>query len=84
MLEHEPEKHEPTCGWMSTARCLTTARLTELGEIRNSGAVGANRERGMVHWLRNKLAEQAGRQFIVTRSGGSEFGEGISLRPERR
>jgi hypothetical protein len=40
MLEHEPEKHEPTCGWLSTVRCLTAARLTELGEIRNSGAVG--------------------------------------------
>jgi hypothetical protein len=32
MLEHEPEKHEPTYGWLATTRCLTAARLTELGK----------------------------------------------------
>jgi hypothetical protein len=32
MLEHEPEKHEPNCGWLATAMCLAAAQQTELGE----------------------------------------------------
>jgi hypothetical protein len=49
MLEHEPEKHEPTCGWLAMARCLTAAFLADLEEIPNSGAVVANQERGLVY-----------------------------------
>jgi hypothetical protein len=39
MLEHKPEKHEPTCGWLASARCLTAAQQTELGENQNSRAM---------------------------------------------
>ena len=39
---------------------LTAAILADLGEERNWGATVANRRRGLVLWLRNNLAEQAG------------------------
>jgi hypothetical protein len=43
MLEHEPERHELTCGWLATVRCPTAARQTNLEENSNSRATVANR-----------------------------------------
>jgi hypothetical protein len=60
---------------LATEEFSSAAMAAELGENLNSPAMVANRGQGAVLWVRNKLAEQAGRQFIVTRSGGSEFGE---------
>jgi hypothetical protein len=60
MQKRELEGHERTCGWLATARGHTAAFLVDLGEIPNYRATVANRERGMVHWLCNKIAEQAG------------------------
>jgi hypothetical protein len=82
MLEHKPEKHEPTCGWLSRARCLTMARLTELGENRNSRVVVANRQWGAVHWLRNKIAEQAEHSIYSDRSSVSRIWDEMGLRSE--
>jgi hypothetical protein len=60
MQKREPEGHERTCGRLAMARGHMAAFLADFGENRNSRAMVANRERGMVHWLRNKIAEQAG------------------------
>ena len=44
---------------LATVELSTTVMATELGEKLNSGAMVANRRRGLVLWLRNNLAELA-------------------------
>jgi hypothetical protein len=84
MLEDEPEKHEPTYERLATTRCLTTAILADLGEIPNSRATVANRGRGVVLWVRNKLMEHIEHSIYSDCSGVSRIWDGMSLRSERR
>jgi hypothetical protein len=44
---------------LATEELSTVAMATELGENPNSGAMVANRRRGLVLWLCNNLAELA-------------------------
>jgi hypothetical protein len=60
MQKREPEGHEWTCGWLTMARGHTAAWLIELWENWNSRAIVVTREREVVFWLRNKIAEEAG------------------------
>jgi hypothetical protein len=67
---------------------LTAARRTKLGENANWGALVANRRRGLEHWARNNLAEQAGasiyrgfeRWLRIWKGGAGSRGEGMSHR----
>jgi hypothetical protein len=43
----------------------TATNLTDLGEVPNSRATVANRGRGVVLWVFNKLAEQARASIIA-------------------
>jgi hypothetical protein len=43
---------------LATEELSMAAMATELGEKSNSGAMVANRRRGLVLWLQNNLAEQ--------------------------
>jgi hypothetical protein len=66
MLEHQAEKLELTCRWLDTVRCPRWQK-TELGEKRNWGATVDDQRRGLVLWLRNNLAEQAGASIYRVR-----------------
>jgi hypothetical protein len=44
----------------------------------------ANRKRGAVHWLRNKIAEQSEHLIYSECSSVSRILDEMSLRPERR
>jgi hypothetical protein len=68
MLEHKPEKHKPTCGWLASARCLTAARQTELGENQNSRATIDGMTWLELRWVRDKGAEQGMRSIYRSRS----------------
>jgi hypothetical protein len=63
MLEHKPKKYEPTCGWLATTRGHTAARLTELGENRNSRATVDGGTWLGLRWVLDKGAEQEKRSI---------------------
>jgi hypothetical protein len=55
---HKLEKYESTCGWLATTRGPTAARMTELGENRNSRATMDGRTWVGLQWVSDKGAEQ--------------------------
>jgi hypothetical protein len=51
--------------------------LTNLGKILNWGALVDDLSHGLLHWVRNYLAEQTGQQFIASGGGGAQFHEDV-------
>jgi hypothetical protein len=75
VLKQEDSEHEWTWNSLATARSHRSVFLVDLGEIPNWGALVDDLRWGLVYWVHNYLAEQAGRQFIGSLSGGVQFRE---------
>jgi hypothetical protein len=75
--------NQPVKGW--PRRDVSRRRFWPiLGEIPNSRATLANRGRGAVLWVRNKLTEHTEHSTYSNHSSVSRIWDGMSLRSERR